>query len=606
MNHPVPAATGEGVQRIRGAVGPKVLAKSHELFRQDVPTILQELFQNARRAGAGSIAVEHVRGGCEGSGGSLTVRDDGQGVADFQVLLTFGDSRWEERLDVAENAAGMGFFSVASRGALVRSRGRRVSLDAAVFRGETEACVLSDPTAPDGTEITVPLGAEGERVADAVVNAARYLPLAVTFDGKPVEQADFLARAEAVVAWGGVRIGVMRDEACHWDFERRGCNPINFHGVVARFERAADRVLVREEDGPEWSVRFDVVDAPDLRLVLPTRDWVIVNPFARMLLDRAHRAVYAHIASRPTHALAFKQAKAARAMGIPMPDATIRLRRWGYRPEWDDQPRVTLTSDDPQLVLIEESLAQSEIASANVTLLAESAANPAAILVRGSAAWTGYPAYDRLARLERLDATATFADGASATVRADEGGDHEQVQAALQAMAACCGQEDWITIVAASVAITATIRERPEHSGQPGAARTWSAETGLAFTMEGDCDPMDSTGLVAAASAGVGRVAQALVEHFHHPDDDRDSGSDEQQAKWAKEAAYARAREALLPAAEAKLRTLLDEVRLERWRLRQADLAALIVTRVVQEDGTASFRITATALDGTQVTADTA
>lgn len=599
------------VQRIRGAIGPKVLAKSHELFRQDLRTILQELFQNARRAGADRIAVEHVRGP---EGGSLTICDDGQGVTDFQALLTFGDSGWPERLDVAENAAGMGFFSVASRGALVRSRGRRVSLDAAVFRGEAEACVLSDPAAPKGTEITVPLvPAEGERVARTVAEAARYLPLGVTLDGKPVERADFLARAEAVVAWGGVRIGVMRNETRDWDFHRlRGGNPVNFHGVIAGFEHVGDRVTVREEDGPTWSVRLDVVDAPDLKLVLPTREWVIVNAFARALLGRAQRAIYAHIAAQPTHALAFKQATAARAMGIAMPDATIRLRRWGQQAEWDGEAsshRVTLTGDDPHLAVVGDSLAHSEIASANVTLLAEAASGPAAampVLVRGSPAWVGYPAYDRLARLERLDAAVVLADGTSASVRADEGDESEHAEAALQAMATACGHEDWTTIVAASVAITATIRE---HAGRPGdarAVRRWSADTGLAFTVEADCDPMESTGLIAAAGAGVGRVAEALVEHFHHPDEDRDSGSDEQQAEWAREAAYARARAALLPAAEAKLRTLLDDARLERWRLRAADLAELSIIRVVGEDGTAGFRITATALDGTRVVTDTA
>lgn len=55
-----------------------------------------------------------------------------------------------------------------------------------------------------------------------------------------------------------------------------------------------------------------------------------------------------------------------------------------------------------------------------------------------------------------------------------------------------------------------------------------------------------------------------------------------------------------------KLRTLLYEARLERWRLRDANLATLTVTRVVGEDGAAIFRITATGLDGTQVTTDTA
>ena len=121
--------------------------------------------------------------------------------------------------------------------------------------------------------------------------------------------------------------------------------------------------------------------------------------------------------------------------------------------------------------------------------------------MRGSPAWAGYAAYDRLARLERLDVAVTLTDGTTNTVRVDEGGDQEQVETALQGLAAAGGHEDWTTIVAASVAITATIRDRPEHPGQPGAVRTWSADAGLAFTVEGDCDAMESTGLIAAASA---------------------------------------------------------------------------------------------------------
>ena len=557
MSQSLPAAAGDAVQRIRGVVGPKVMSKSHELFRGDLVTIAQELFQNARRAGARRIDVEHLRGP---NGGALTIRDDGRGLNDFQHLLTFGGSGWSEGLQEREHSAGMGFFSCASRGALVRSRGRRVNLEPAVFRGEAETCVLADPSAPGGTEVTVPLGADSEWVARAVRKAARYLPVAVTLDGVPVEQGDLLAGAQAVVEWDGVRIGVMRDDGAPWDYNHLGWrNLVNFHGVVAGFEHQEDSVRVREQEGTSWSARFDVVDAPDLSLVLPTREWVIVSGFARVLLGHAWRAVYAHIASRPEHGLAFRDAQRARAMGVAMPDATVRLRRWPH-PAWepDQSGPVQLTGDDPTLVVVED-LAHSDIVRANVGQFIEQGGADGAVFVQGHDAWTGYVAYDRLARLERLDATAVLPDSSSVSLRADEGGDAEAQDAALTAMAAACGHEDITTIVATSVAITATIRDRPEHPGQPGAVRTWSAETGLAFTVEADCCPMDETGLITAASTPVRTVAEALVEYFHHPDDDRDSGSYEQQAEWAREAAYERARSALLPPAEAKLRTLLDE-----------------------------------------------
>lgn len=616
------AASYGGATAVRGRVGPKILGKSAELFRQDLKTALQELFQNARRAGASAIAVE--RGGGPG-GRTLTLRDDGRGVADFQDLLTFGGSGWAETLDAAENAAGMGFFSVASRGAVVRSRGRRVGLTPEVFRGEAAARVLDDPDGPRaGTEVAFPVEEDARAIAREVAGAARYFPLAVTLDGEPVERRDFLAEAAAVADWGAprpgtrgggawnrVRVGVMRRADDGWSPLGVGHGRVNFHGVVAGFKDAGHRVEVCEEDGTAWSVRFDVAEAPDLRLMLPTREWVIADAFALALLAHARALVYRHVASRPSHALPFREAQKARDMGVAMPDAAIRLKRWAGRraSEWQDTASagdVPLAGDDAHPVAVDEDLAASDVAAANLTLLADAAGEGAPVLVRGKRAWEGYPAYDRLARVERLDAVVALPDGTAAAVRADERWDADEADdadAALRAVAAACGGEDPRTVVAPGVAVSATIRDPSADPRAPGATRAWTADTKLAFTAGADWGEVETTGLIAAADAGVGAVAEALVEHFHHPSDDADAGSHDQQEEWAREGAYKRAREALLPPSEAKLRTLLDAANLERWRLLDADLAGLTVTRRVAEDGTVGFRIAAIAVDGTRVTA---
>ena len=97
-----------------------------------------------------------------------------------------------------------------------------------------------------------------------------------------------------------------------------------------------------EAVGPAWIAFVDVVDAPDLRLVLPTRNEAIENDFLRALRGRAERAILECVALQPSHALAFKDAQrhrpaagphrtgrlgdAERRAGTPLPQAAVRAR----------------------------------------------------------------------------------------------------------------------------------------------------------------------------------------------------------------------------------------------------------------------------------------
>ena len=67
-------------------------------------TLVSELLQNARRAGATSIAINH-----DAEARTLTVSDNGRGIDDFQKLLTFNESGWDETTCDAENPFGVGF-----------------------------------------------------------------------------------------------------------------------------------------------------------------------------------------------------------------------------------------------------------------------------------------------------------------------------------------------------------------------------------------------------------------------------------------------------------------------------------------------------------------
>jgi len=52
-------------------------------------------------------------------GPSIRIADDGAGLADPRSLFSLGQSEWPTALSRSQDAAGMGFFSLANRGAVI-------------------------------------------------------------------------------------------------------------------------------------------------------------------------------------------------------------------------------------------------------------------------------------------------------------------------------------------------------------------------------------------------------------------------------------------------------------------------------------------------------
>src|SRR5262249_16761304 len=91
-------------------------------------TLVTELLQNARRAGATVVCV-----GFDDEARTHTVTDDGAGIDDFQKLLTFNESGWDGNVALAEHPFGVGFSKClyAAQRVAVTSRGRRLEFDCA-------------------------------------------------------------------------------------------------------------------------------------------------------------------------------------------------------------------------------------------------------------------------------------------------------------------------------------------------------------------------------------------------------------------------------------------------------------------------------------------
>lgn len=87
-------------------------------------TVLAECLQNGRRAGASQINFDY-----DASTSTLSITDNGCGIADFRALVTVAESGWSEETMASEKPFGIGFFSVsfAAETIVVESRGRQIS-----------------------------------------------------------------------------------------------------------------------------------------------------------------------------------------------------------------------------------------------------------------------------------------------------------------------------------------------------------------------------------------------------------------------------------------------------------------------------------------------
>jgi hypothetical protein len=145
-------------------------------------TIVSELMQNARRAGARYVVVEY-----DAKAETLMVRDDGCGIEDFQTLFTFGESGWDASLVASETAFGLGFTKslYAAKTCTVLSRGRAISFETAEALAQQPIAVKSVPTS---SETTVILGGVAlPEIDQRIVSLASGFPIPVIYNG--AEQA---------------------------------------------------------------------------------------------------------------------------------------------------------------------------------------------------------------------------------------------------------------------------------------------------------------------------------------------------------------------------------------------------------------------------------
>ena len=323
---------------ITAALSDKALERVPRMFDASAPTIFSELLQNARRSGA---TIVYAALGPAEEATRVRIMDDGTGIQDPQVLLTFGENGWEGQAASREDAAGMGLACLAHHGCTVTSSssGRdawTAHLTPKAFQGKAAAEVRAavPPSAPDQVAADFRLGTAVEflfpedmgRLAAMLSAAAKHFPLPVHLIRKDAgnastficERNDFLRGAVRTEDQGDIRIGTFRNRRYKSD------PSLNFHGRLL----SPDFAQLMTPDRHAWHARVDVVDCPDLKLTLPARDFLVRNDFAADLRRRVRKALYQGIIEEGSSPLSHQQFEEERSLGIDAPEPPRKLQGW--------------------------------------------------------------------------------------------------------------------------------------------------------------------------------------------------------------------------------------------------------------------------------------
>ena len=388
---------------IRARVHDDAISRVTRFFNATTIETLNELFQNARRAGATRVDVSIADG-------EVRVADDGHGIARPAALLAFGQSNWDAGAARREDPAGMGVYALARRPKVtIRSRPRHagghqlpaweVRLTPEHFLGKRDAAVsiVDAATLPFGTEIVF----EDDKAGSwSVEYAAAHFPLPVTCNGGEVNRFNFLHDAVHVEHWRGIRLGV---RASRHHPGRRA--ELNFHGI--RIENVGLPVIASMES--EWHVRADVADCAELELVLPARKEIVETPFLERLRTACRTAIYhamlkVNAAGNTDEQISLPADVRADALahGIELPVARAELARW-----WPSYPNEYSTKGGPagRAALPDRPIVvEADIPPCDQVALwrAANRSGMAHRLYAEEPRYRGYPWYDSLSKVKKV------------------------------------------------------------------------------------------------------------------------------------------------------------------------------------------------------------
>ena len=557
----------------------RLLTNAAYFFSGTPTSIIDELIQNARRAGAAhvwwTLTDTTAEGNTTPAWCQVTIHDDGRGIDDPRKLVTLAATGWSDKTIASERPAGFGLWSLAATGASVTSNDWSVDLTPAVFAGTAAATVQPhDPHV--GTTITFRLDTHIQTVENAIRASSRFAPLDTYINGNAVERRDFLAGAERIIEWQGLRIGLYLDhrDSAHTSW-------INFHGLTV-IDRAADAPCIQElsrhtaTDCPPtvWHVRVDVIDCPQLALKLPDRNAIIQNDFYKQLVSTAKREILKAIADRPIHSLSMSYVHTARKIGIAIADPALFLHPWTPATAVDHtlQHLVPITSTEGMILYDPAETGPTVDQSLGAALTDEIRSR----LFLTSPAYIGHPQYDLIPRIDadKLVWTITTNTGclkvtAGTPVWTDRETPSAVVESILLAIPVIAGNTDeWIDTITLSAPV--------------------------AVFAEKDTNDLYDWRAFVTAGTPAHKLGNTLYAALFRPSDDSDSDSYNTQSTDASVHLHAEAARIVTGDAAAALSRVIDS---SIHALREL-FAAGAVTLTISSTPDRGITVTARAQDG--------
>ena len=311
------------------------------MFDASAETILSELLQNARRAGSTHIDITVKMTSAWDA--QITIKDNGQGIENPAIILSYGENDWENDTTVREDAAGMGFACLANNGCRIMSKTRdtegwQTSLDKLCFSGEKTATIKPwiNKDQNHGTTVTFNLHWTLYCIRQTIKDVTKYFPVNTTLHteelGKKTSEnmkhEGFLDHSFYTEEWLGLRIGVHNTQNIYNIDE-----DLNFFGHQLKINAAK----LTDLNNNTWYARVDVIACSKLELVLPARKEAINNDFMRCLKQKCKAIIYRglnnNINTGPVF-LGYREITEAATLGISLPIMPPGLIEW--KPKVDD------------------------------------------------------------------------------------------------------------------------------------------------------------------------------------------------------------------------------------------------------------------------------
>ena len=183
----------------------KTLRKNLRFAFANYFTVVQELLQNARRAGATRIDVEYDR-----DSKRLVISDNGSGLSDFSILLRYAASGWSEDVAAIEKPFGLGFMACiySAKEVLVVSGERQLRFETAALLEGASFPVTATASPVHGTRLEL----HGVSLQDAdqvLERIARGYAVPIHYNGRELARnhaCDFEGRQFHTTAVGLISI----------------------------------------------------------------------------------------------------------------------------------------------------------------------------------------------------------------------------------------------------------------------------------------------------------------------------------------------------------------------------------------------------------------